>query len=59
MGIPVACIFALFHFVLVERGNEDGASPEDQLAADKDGNGAAVYCEDCEMWLNGPTQWDS
>jgi hypothetical protein len=19
---------------------------------------AAVYCEDCEMWLNGPTQWE-
>jgi hypothetical protein len=18
----------------------------------------AVYCEDCEMWLNGPTQWE-
>ena len=19
----------------------------------------AVYCPDCEMWLNGPTQWDN
>ena len=18
----------------------------------------AIYCEDCEMWLNGPTQWE-
>jgi len=21
-------------------------------------SGAAKYCEDCEMWLNGPTQWE-
>ena len=21
-------------------------------------SGEAIYCEDCEMWLYGPTQWD-
>ena len=19
---------------------------------------AAIYCEECEMWINGPTQWE-
>ena len=22
-----------------------------------DDRGCAVYCPDCQMWLNGPTQW--
>jgi hypothetical protein len=28
--------------------------PPTENAADSQ----AVYCEDCEMWLNGPTQWE-
>lgn len=31
-----------------------GASEE----ADDHHSGQAVYCETCEMWLNGPTQWE-
>ena len=35
---------------LSEEGAESGAgAPE---------SGDARYCEDCEMWLNGPTQWE-
>ena len=32
----------------------DAEEPEPGTAE----SGSAKYCEDCEMWLNGPTQWE-
>ena len=50
---------------LVEGGGDEASDSasvslhEDIQAASKESNDAgAVYCEDCEMWLNGPTQWE-
>ena len=40
--------------------NQDDESTEDD-ADETNGppeNGAAKYCPDCEMWLNGPIQWE-
>ena len=37
---------------------DDDSILADDNAYDKPENGAAKYCPDCEMWLNGPTQWD-
>ena len=39
---------------------DDDSIPADD-ADDTNGsreNGASKYCPDCEMWLNGPTQWE-
>lgn len=38
-------------------GNIDLEGPEVQSETPESQEGA-VYCEDCEMWLNGPTQWE-
>jgi len=46
--------------------NVGGKMQEEQYAggyttdapADDEEKGDAVYCEVCEMWLNGPTQWE-
>ena len=43
--------------------DDDDDDVKDELAlaptsADPEHNGDAVYCRDCEMWLNGPTQWE-
>ena len=38
-------------------GNIDLEGPEVQSETPESAEGA-VYCEDCEMWLNGPTQWE-
>ena len=37
--------------------NIDLEGPEVQSETPESKEGA-VYCEDCEMWLNGPTQWE-
>ena len=29
-----------------------------ESTATQDEEDGAVYCEWCEMWLNGPTQWE-
>ena len=36
---------------------DDDSIPADD-ADDPPEIGAAKYCPDCEMWLNGPTQWE-
>ena len=39
-----------------------GSGPEPPAARTEDGDmdkeSGSVYCEDCEMWLNGPTQYE-
>ena len=35
--------------------SDEEATPS--LPADQRMDGSAVYCPDCQMWLNGPTQW--
>ena len=37
---------------------DDDSILADDNAYDKPENGAAKHCPDCEMWLNGPTQWE-
>ena len=37
---------------------DDDSILADDNAYDRPENGAAKYCPDCEMWLNGPTQWE-
>jgi hypothetical protein len=39
---------------LILDDSADETPPPTENAADSQ----AVYCEDCEMWLNGPTQWE-
>ena len=43
-----------------EQYEEDVEDPEavGETASEPPVSGAAKYCEDCEMWLNGPTQWE-
>ena len=43
----------------------DAGTPEESAVDEKeesrpepDQEGVAVYCEECDMWLNGPTQWE-
>ena len=43
--------------------DDDDDDVEDELAlaptsAEAEGEGGPVYCRDCEMWLNSPTQWE-
>ena len=52
-------------YVDYEDGMEDADTltdlVDDERQAPADANeqiDGAVYCEDCEMWLNGPTQWE-
>ena len=35
-------------------GNPDDASHIPRVEADED---APIYCEECELWTNGPEQW--
>ena len=47
-------------------GHEPDSSDEEEVPPLEEDNGSndlqesgiAKYCEDCEMWLNGPTQWE-
>ncbi len=41
--------------------DDDAESQAEETPPPTENGGAdsqAVYCEDCEMWLNGPTQWE-
>ena len=38
-------------------GGEAGGDDARRRGGEEEQDGA-VYCQDCEMWLNGPTQWE-
>ena len=38
--------------------DEDPLAPEEDHPAANLEWGLAIYCEECEMWLNGGTQWE-
>ena len=40
----------------VHQAPQDGVVADPAVAAN--GGDQAVYCDDCEMWLNGPIQWE-
>ena len=47
--------------MMVEVDSDDGVSNEKAAAEagpTTEGDDGAVWCKDCEMWLNGPTQMD-
>ena len=50
--------FGMHVFTLADDDEEEEQLDEPEEGQQDNNNGPANYCEFCEQWLNGPTQWE-
>ena len=50
--------FGMHVFTLADDDEEEEQLDEPEEGQQDNNDGPANYCEFCEQWLNGPTQWE-